>query len=297
MKASVPVKPSLTAMFGGKIHCPFHADKTPSLMVYDDENGGHVHCFGCGAHHDLIDYVMMVEDVDRNEAERLLAEGAYKDRQHRRGPDEIAATLKFAEQLWNEGKAIAGTLAARYLSEVRGIDLNTLPAEIDETLRYHPNCPFASGVNYPCLLARYSDVLSDEFAGLHRIAVTPKVFAGAKVQRKTLGQWDRSKAIKLWKPNGHLYVAEGVETALAAACMKATPVWAAGCAANMAALPVLELEVCLLVDRDPSRTGELKSFECSQRYAAAGRKITRRQPKAPHKDFNDLWLERRRAGT
>jgi len=30
--------------------CPFHTEATPSFMVEDD----HFHCFGCGAHGDVI---------------------------------------------------------------------------------------------------------------------------------------------------------------------------------------------------------------------------------------------------
>lgn len=33
------------------MRCPFHADRTPSLKLYGD----HFHCFGCGAHGDVID--------------------------------------------------------------------------------------------------------------------------------------------------------------------------------------------------------------------------------------------------
>ena len=35
----------------GFMRCPFDADRTPSLKLYGD----HFHCFGCGAHGDVID--------------------------------------------------------------------------------------------------------------------------------------------------------------------------------------------------------------------------------------------------
>ena len=35
----------------GFMLCPFHADKVPSLKLYGD----HFHCFGCGAHGDVVD--------------------------------------------------------------------------------------------------------------------------------------------------------------------------------------------------------------------------------------------------
>ena len=33
--------------------CPFHEENTPSFYVFSD----HYHCFGCGAHGDVINYV------------------------------------------------------------------------------------------------------------------------------------------------------------------------------------------------------------------------------------------------
>lgn len=35
----------------GFMLCPFHANKVPSLKLYGD----HFHCFGCGAHGDVVD--------------------------------------------------------------------------------------------------------------------------------------------------------------------------------------------------------------------------------------------------
>ena len=36
--------------------CPFHNEKTPSFTVSEEK--GFFHCFGCGAHGDVIGYVM-----------------------------------------------------------------------------------------------------------------------------------------------------------------------------------------------------------------------------------------------
>jgi len=36
--------------------CPFHSEKTPSFTVSQDK--GFYHCFGCGAHGDVIGFVM-----------------------------------------------------------------------------------------------------------------------------------------------------------------------------------------------------------------------------------------------
>jgi hypothetical protein len=50
--------------------CPFHNEKTPSFMVYDD----HFHCFGCGASGSAIDFLMRIEGIRFPEAARMLAE-------------------------------------------------------------------------------------------------------------------------------------------------------------------------------------------------------------------------------
>jgi DNA primase len=53
--------------------CPFHNEKTPSFTVNDDK--GFYHCFGCGAHGNVIDFVMNTEGLSFTEAvERLAGE-------------------------------------------------------------------------------------------------------------------------------------------------------------------------------------------------------------------------------
>src|SRR6516165_895232 len=49
--------------------CPFHGEKTPSFYVYDD----HYHCFGCGAHGDVISFVMQSTGAGFMEAVEDLA--------------------------------------------------------------------------------------------------------------------------------------------------------------------------------------------------------------------------------
>ena len=50
----------------GFICCPFHNEKTPSFKVYKG-NGGY-HCFGCGEHGGVIDFVMKYFDLSFKEA-------------------------------------------------------------------------------------------------------------------------------------------------------------------------------------------------------------------------------------
>lgn len=52
----------------GFMRCPFHADRTPSLKLY----GHHFHCFGCGAHGDVIDLTAGLLGFSKSEAARRL---------------------------------------------------------------------------------------------------------------------------------------------------------------------------------------------------------------------------------
>ncbi|MFK7823066.1 MAG: DNA primase [Oligoflexales bacterium] len=49
--------------------CPFHAEKTASFYLYDD----HYHCFGCGAHGDVISFVQSQQGLGFIDALKWLA--------------------------------------------------------------------------------------------------------------------------------------------------------------------------------------------------------------------------------
>ena len=49
----------------GFAKCPFHSEKTASFRVYADNT---YHCFGCGAHGDVISFVMAVQNVPFEDA-------------------------------------------------------------------------------------------------------------------------------------------------------------------------------------------------------------------------------------
>lgn len=51
-----------------KCQCPFHCEKTPSCVVYED----HFHCFGCHSRGDVIDYLQMYHGYSKGEALRKL---------------------------------------------------------------------------------------------------------------------------------------------------------------------------------------------------------------------------------
>src|ERR1700690_2573991 len=51
--------------------CPFHNEKTPSFYINDDKQ--FFHCFGCGAHGDIIGFLMRNDRLSFPEAVEQLA--------------------------------------------------------------------------------------------------------------------------------------------------------------------------------------------------------------------------------
>lgn len=54
-----------------KTLCPFHSEKTPSMVIYPETQS--FYCFGCGAGGDVISFIMRYENVDYVEAINILA--------------------------------------------------------------------------------------------------------------------------------------------------------------------------------------------------------------------------------
>ncbi len=109
--------------------CPFHDEKTPSFTVNDDK--GFYHCFGCGAHGDVIGFVMHTENLSFPEAVERLADDAGLEvpkaspAEHQRAQAAIslyavteAATVFFEKELRGpRGQAARDYLRGRGLDE------------------------------------------------------------------------------------------------------------------------------------------------------------------------------------
>lgn len=63
----VPLKRSGTNLFAC---CPFHSEKTPSFTVAEDKK--FYHCFGCGAHGDVLDWYINYHGMEFKDAVKAL---------------------------------------------------------------------------------------------------------------------------------------------------------------------------------------------------------------------------------
>lgn len=61
MSLLLPTPPLRTSDTREVYHCPFHQEKTPSFVVYKDDN--HYHCFGCQESGDPITYVQKIKNL------------------------------------------------------------------------------------------------------------------------------------------------------------------------------------------------------------------------------------------
>jgi DNA polymerase I-like protein with 3'-5' exonuclease and polymerase domains len=255
-----------------RIRCPVHDGEDRNCAVYAD---GHGHCFSHCGH-------IPADEMP----ETALANIPTTRPQASAGSD----ALKLSLQLWQAATPIRATLAERYLTKVRKLDLAMLP-DIDAVLRFHPRCPF-DGNTHPCVIALFSDVETDEVAGIHRIALTANA---EKIGRMMLGSWPRPRAMKLRPAAERLLVGEGIETTISGA-MKvrwSSALWACGSASAVAKLPLISgvTELAILVDRDGHGLGASSARSCADRWYPA-RKVALLTPRQDEADFNDLIGEK-----
>jgi DNA primase len=112
--------------------CPFHNEKTPSFSVVEDK--AFYHCFGCGAHGDVIGFVMRVtgsgfretiEDLAKQAGLKLpeeLPEDREREAQAASAHEACEAACAFFER---QLQAPAGRAAREYLAR-RGLDAATI---------------------------------------------------------------------------------------------------------------------------------------------------------------------------
>lgn len=226
--ADVPLKRQGNE-YGGL--CPFHSEKSPSFFVAPHK--GYYHCFGCGAHGTVIDYVMQRRNLGFVEAvQTLLNQPVQAPKQYRASPrqapvdreDDVAKARQIWAEAGTEYRHVKTYLYSRYLSAER----------IPPTIREHPAL-FCSvrRAQVPALVAAFQSS-SGRVTAVQRIWLEERFEVGndkgsrlpdaKKMSRGVIGDG----AMRLAKPGPIMGFAEGLETALAAGRLYSTPTWALG---------------------------------------------------------------------
>ncbi|MFI4985818.1 MAG: CHC2 zinc finger domain-containing protein [Alphaproteobacteria bacterium] len=274
--------------------CPFHREKTPSFTV--NEPKGFFHCFGCGAHGDVIGFVMRTESLGFREAVELLASGTGLEPRLMGAPlasdagprhDSERALEQRKRQdaaltIWKESLPAAGTLVERYL-RARRITVPVPPA-----LRFHSGLKHGpSGLVLPAMVAAVQ-ASDGEMTAVHRTWLRPDGRGKAQVEscKMALGTLGRG-AVRLGPDAPTMGLAEGIETALSAQELFGMPVWAAlGC--RLDAIEPLFGAAHLVVFRDNGAAGASAAERVQEVQRNQGRRITIKAPSDGLKDFNDV---------
>jgi len=114
--------------------CPFHKEKSPSFTVNDDK--GFYHCFGCGAHGDVISFLTDHDCMAFMDAVEMLAgraglampEQTPEARREEARRKTLAETIEEACRCFEEQLAGPTGRAARDYLEGRGVDPETMRA-------------------------------------------------------------------------------------------------------------------------------------------------------------------------
>ena len=129
--------------------CPFHTEKTPSFVIYRENQS--YYCFGCGAGGDAITFVRNIEHLDYVEAVRYLCERVGMNMPLDPVDDEVnrlrrrcfeanreAARFFYARLLSEEGKPARDYLQKRRLTNetVKHFGLGFAPDRWDSLLKH-----------------------------------------------------------------------------------------------------------------------------------------------------------------
>lgn len=229
--------------------CPFHDEKSGSFTVNPDK--GFYHCFGCGAHGDVIGFYMQHHQVGFREALLALAQLAgmavpeaarlqARPKQDLKRiapaptPRPVAASdaeladrdrkLAHIKAIWRQCLPADGTAVEAYLRG-RGIDLDALGG-VPRSLRFHPEMrhihPKSGAVSFWPAMVGAAQALNGDIVGIHRTYLSFPDAAGhvgkapadrVPKAKLVLGQCMQA-AVRLAPVATHLGVSEGIENGL-----------------------------------------------------------------------------------
>lgn len=279
--------------------CPFHVENTPSFRVNDTK--GAYHCFGCGAHGDVLDYVMAAEGLHFMSAVRWLegsadlpqANPAIRERDERIERQARVAAIATAQAQWRAAHSIAGTPAELYLRS-RGIVAPVPPSiRFGRVPLWRDKKTGIDGRPFPALIAACQDV-EGKVVGVQRVFLTEDGRKAPIANPKlSLGRV-RGCALRLGPPARSVRLCEGPEDGLTIRQRDPDPpVWVS---LGTGALPFVEFpaeveDVTIMGDNNAAgRAAVAAGIEAIE---AQGRTARGTYPGAAFKDWNDEYMGKR----
>lgn len=251
-------------------HCPCPMCGGKDRFRYTDfRNRGDWWCNSCG-NGDGLDLLMGVKRLNLVEAIKLVETVIPTARVVARRESEATPEqqrMKMSE-LWGQALALDGNdIASRYL-----INRFVIPPERPGALRWVKSHPYwqdgAIVGYYPIMIAKYC-APDGRSAILHRTFLAePGAKANVPAPRRMMpGSVPMGGAVRLFPAAETMGVAEGIETALAAARIHSLPVWAALSSGSLMKFePPVECKYLLIfMDRDLSFDGGMAANTLANR--------------------------------
>jgi putative DNA primase/helicase len=262
---------------------------------FDDKDGeGTWICSRCGAGKG-INLVMEKNGWDFKEAAINVERHLYD------APVEVAKktgrsaeqTLKLLERTWRESTAIRpDTAAGIYLG--RRIGPGPYPPFLRATAKLYCKGQEVgqAATNRPAMLAKVTN-LAGERVTIHRTYLTPDGFQAPDLIKTKLVMSPVGPAyqVRLGEPGPVMGIAEGIETALAAARLFDVPCWSALNADGVAKWwpPAGTEKVMIFGDCDASYVGQRAAFALAARLEAKQIKAEVHIPGEVDTDWADIW--------
>jgi putative DNA primase/helicase len=270
------------ALSGKHGPCPM-CGGTDRFRFDNKEGRGTWICSQCGAG-DGVQLAMLVTGQDFRGAALAIERIAGVVQPIVRQPEQDEA-VKVGKllQTWAAGsKLTPGDEAMTYLAG-RGLDIETAP----DGLRLHPALPYyvnrVLAGTFPAMLAR---VVAPDGRGatLHRTYLQSGHKAPVCAPRKLMaGKPIAGAAVRLFPVAECMGIAEGIETALAAAQLFELPVWSCISAAGIQSFEPPEgvRELIVFGDNDTNFVGQSAAYAAAQRLKRKGLVVTVEIPPTP----------------
>lgn len=254
--------------------CPMCGGK--DRFRFDDKDGsGSYFCSGCGPG-DGLDLLGKLKGWDFKTTAKELDQivGRYQPDKPRQKIDQekLRAAMR---SVWAGGQWLSGfDPVTRYL-ENRHIKIQTGAIR---SIKYHPQLNYHHEGNrytsHPAMIAKFT-APDGKPSSIHRTYLDPR---GRKADLPTArrmmpGKTAKGGAVRLMSFEGDtLGIAEGIETALAAAQIRRMPVWAALDTGKMMQWEPPEgvKNIRIFADKDPNYAGESAAYALAHRLCTTG---------------------------